>query len=103
MRKLVADRNGACRTFAAGSQTFSNRQAGTAPSWVSDCAAPQSSVRREPFFQFLEPLKLRFVSWLVRGAKLGGNQLPTAATWWPLVWSSDVDQCARPFSAPCSC
>eukprot|EP00959_Pyramimonas_sp_CCMP1952_P359394 7525492-Pyramimonas_sp.AAC.1 len=37
---------------------------GSVPAWAPDSAAAQPPARRGLFFQYLEPLKRRFIKWL---------------------------------------
>eukprot|EP00959_Pyramimonas_sp_CCMP1952_P367794 7703938-Pyramimonas_sp.AAC.1 len=62
MRQRVDNNKGARMRFAAGGQTFACQQPGTVPTWAPDSAAAQPPSRHEYFFQFFEPLQLRFVS-----------------------------------------
>eukprot|EP00959_Pyramimonas_sp_CCMP1952_P299020 6254470-Pyramimonas_sp.AAC.1 len=71
---------------------FINSQPGTVPSWSPDNASAQPPARHEPYFQYLEPLKLRFIDWLKHEH---GDTHPTAAQWRPLIWTPDLDQFAR--------
>eukprot|EP00959_Pyramimonas_sp_CCMP1952_P422561 8851806-Pyramimonas_sp.AAC.1 len=54
---------------------------GAVPSWRPSSASAQPPARREAFFQYLEPLKLSFLNWLIH--EHGANDRPTAAQWWP--------------------
>ena len=88
--------------MAAGGQTFSIHLPGHVPAWVPSSAAAQPPTRHDPFFQFLEPLKSRFIKWLAYLAKLERPPAdePKLSTWWPLLWATDIDQYERPFSCP---
>eukprot|EP00959_Pyramimonas_sp_CCMP1952_P036108 755457-Pyramimonas_sp.AAC.1 len=77
--------------LAAG--TFMPSQPGALPSWRHDSASAQPPARHEPYVQYLEPLKLRFIDWLEHKH---GDAHPAAAQWWPLIWAPDLDQYACP-------
>eukprot|EP00959_Pyramimonas_sp_CCMP1952_P143606 3006437-Pyramimonas_sp.AAC.1 len=68
-------------------------QPGTVPSWRPDSVSAQPQARHEPYFQYLEPLKLRFIDWLEHKH---GDDHPTAAQWWPWIWTPDLAQYDRP-------
>eukprot|EP00959_Pyramimonas_sp_CCMP1952_P385668 8082316-Pyramimonas_sp.AAC.1 len=79
-------------------RTFSSGQSRTVPARKPAGAAAQPPALHSPCFQYLEPLiKLRFVDWLKHGAGKTGDDPPTAANWWPLIWAPDVDKYARLF------
>eukprot|EP00959_Pyramimonas_sp_CCMP1952_P378224 7923117-Pyramimonas_sp.AAC.1 len=56
--------NGGYTVMAAAGQTFGNSRPASVPAWVPDCVAAQPPARHGPFFQYIEPLKRRFIKWL---------------------------------------
>eukprot|EP00959_Pyramimonas_sp_CCMP1952_P104765 2189839-Pyramimonas_sp.AAC.1 len=77
--------------LAASGQTFGNSRTGSVPVWLPDHAAAQPPARHCPFFQYLEPLKRRFIKWLAHAAQREATQAPTIAEWWPLLWATEID------------
>eukprot|EP00959_Pyramimonas_sp_CCMP1952_P054151 1132886-Pyramimonas_sp.AAC.1 len=55
--------------LAASGQTFGNSRPGSVPAWIPQHVAAQQPARHGPFFQYLEPLKRRFIKWLAHLAK----------------------------------
>eukprot|EP00959_Pyramimonas_sp_CCMP1952_P249022 5205518-Pyramimonas_sp.AAC.1 len=97
-RKSVAE-NG-YTLMAASGQTFGNSRLGSVPAWIPARAAAQPPARRGPFFQYLEPLKRRFIKWIAHLAERQRVRAPPIAEWWPLLWATEIDLYARPFSCP---
>eukprot|EP00959_Pyramimonas_sp_CCMP1952_P347395 7275962-Pyramimonas_sp.AAC.1 len=77
----------------AGARRMSSRLA-----WLLRHVAAEPPARHCPFFQYLEPLKGRFIEWLAHVAEREATQAPTIAEWWPLLWATDIAQHARPMS-----
>eukprot|EP00959_Pyramimonas_sp_CCMP1952_P152827 3197409-Pyramimonas_sp.AAC.1 len=50
--------------LAASGQTFGDSRPGSVHAWVPERVAAQPPARHGPFFQYLEPLKRRFIKWL---------------------------------------
>eukprot|EP00959_Pyramimonas_sp_CCMP1952_P161637 3380019-Pyramimonas_sp.AAC.1 len=55
-----------------------NSQPGTVPFWRPDSVSAQPPARHEPY------------------CHKHGDAHPTAAQWWPLIWTPDLDLYARP-------
>eukprot|EP00959_Pyramimonas_sp_CCMP1952_P137486 2877547-Pyramimonas_sp.AAC.1 len=82
--------------MAAAGQIFGNGLPGNFPAWVPEDAMAQPPARHGPFFQYLRPLVRRFIGWLEYSAKGVSRRTPAINTWWPRLWKTNIDQCARP-------
>eukprot|EP00959_Pyramimonas_sp_CCMP1952_P276018 5769501-Pyramimonas_sp.AAC.1 len=91
-RKWVSDAQIRSRAALAGCTSI-NSQPGAVLSWRPDSASAQPPACHGPYFQYVEPPKLRFIDW---PKSKHGDNAPTAAQWWPLIWTPDLDQYARP-------
>eukprot|EP00959_Pyramimonas_sp_CCMP1952_P029059 609579-Pyramimonas_sp.AAC.1 len=75
--------NGGYTVMAAAGQTFGNSRPCSVPAWVPDGAAAQPPAHRGPFFQYVEPLRRRFIKWLeFLALRAQANEL-TIAEWCP--------------------
>eukprot|EP00959_Pyramimonas_sp_CCMP1952_P338961 7098425-Pyramimonas_sp.AAC.1 len=75
-RKWVNDENIRFKTALAGG-TFMDSQPGTVPSWGRQRLGKAAGASRAIQHKH-------------------GDAHPTAAQWWPLMWTPDLDQYARP-------